>query len=73
MTDEFDNDLRIDDARRSVPETGFYVRARGPDGWESVDIAWLDETSLRRWLLAEPHRSFAVVLMLLGHPAPGFD
>ena len=60
--------LEVDPARRSLPETGIYVRAVGPDGWlNTYDIVHLTPESLLEWLGEDPDRPIATVLVLLRH------
>lgn len=64
--------MRIDPARMGqFPETGIYVRARGPDNkWQSTDISRLTKESLFLWLRSRggdnPWAENTVAL-LLGH------
>lgn len=61
-------ELTTDPEREAVMETGIYVRARTASGWQSVDIAELDRSSLLRWLRSRNENwSENVVLLLLGH------
>jgi hypothetical protein len=63
-------ELLIDPARQNERmETGFFVRAKLPNGaWESVDIVKLDRASLWLWLTSlTPDGARRTVLALLGH------
>lgn len=55
---------------RHQETTGIMVRARGPQGWDSFDIAELTRDSLIAWLRIEGDKNpwaESVVLILLGH------
>ena len=51
-------------------ETSVFVRAKTPDGWDSVDIATLDKSSLLSWLRSrggDNRWAEDLVGILLGH------
>ena len=66
--------LHEDPKRRSLPETGIYVRAlRNEDGkerWSNVDMAHLDRDSLRVFLRSRGGENLwaeNILATLLGH------
>lgn len=64
---------RIADPRYS-DATGIYVRARGPGGYDSFDIATLSYDSLMTWLRSRGGQNEwaeSVVAALLGHRSHG--
>jgi hypothetical protein len=57
---------------RHQDATGILVRAKGPQGWDSFDIAELTRASLLTWLRSQGDAANSLaentVLILLGHP-----
>ena len=69
----FTLELVRDEERIELPETGFYVRARTPNGHGAVDIAHLTRESLYGWLVTGGNmRMLRITMALLGHTTDGF-
>jgi len=69
-----ENEYQADPSRKSLPETGIFIRARGEgENWRAVDLAHLSVKSAAAWLEREAGIATIALLVLLGHPRVAVD